>query len=366
MRIALVCPYSLSRPGGVQGQVRGLAAALTDAGHAVTVLGPDDRYPVGPFPGAATPTMVVGGSTRVRANGSVAPVSLSPATAARARRAVRGGRFDVVHLHEPLAPVTGYGCLHMARQPVVATFHRSGVGMAYRVAGAVAGGLVRGLDARVAVSDAAGETLRRALKADCEVLFNGADLARFSGAVPTPREGTTLVFVGRHEQRKGLAVLLAAFDRVREPATLWVVGDGPDSTELRRRHPESARLRWLGALDDAAVASRLAGADVLCAPSLGGESFGVVLLEAMAAGTAVLASNIAGYRASSAGYATFVRAGDVGAWSSAVARAIRSAAARSGGSSVEAIERAAGWAEQHSMTRLAERYLAIYDRVVHR
>ena len=123
-----------------------------------------------------------------------------------------------------------------------------------------------------------------------------------------------VLFLGRHEARKGLDVLLDAFAMVERPAVLWVAGDGPGSEVQRRRHPESDRVRWLGMLSDDEVASRLAGADVLCAPSLHGESFGMVLLEGMAAGCAVVASDIEGYRSAAGGHAELVPPGDAPRW----------------------------------------------------
>ncbi|HEX3946176.1 MAG TPA: glycosyltransferase family 4 protein, partial [Acidimicrobiales bacterium] len=277
MRVVVACPYSLSRPGGVQGQVTGLARALRAAGHQVAVMAPDDSQ----GPGMVEPTTFsVGRSSAVRSNGSVAPVSLSPGSAVRAHRFVRGYAPDVVHLHEPLAPLAGYGCLVGSPVPVVGTYHRAGDSRAYRALGPVARWADGRLAARCAVSAAAAATIGSVVGRDCRVLFNGVEVDRFGGAEPWPTEGPTVLFLGRHEQRKGLGVLLEAFARVPDPAVLWVAGDGPATGELRRRHPESGRLRWLGMLDDDEVARRLAGADALCAPSLGGESFGMVLLEA--------------------------------------------------------------------------------------
>ncbi|HVX22457.1 MAG TPA: glycosyltransferase family 4 protein [Acidimicrobiales bacterium] len=357
MRVAMVCPYSLSRPGGVQGQVQGLARALRDLGHQVAVVAPDDRGRPGP---AGPDAYRIGRPAAVRSNGSVAPVSLSPLAPVRARQFARRYRADVVHLHEPLAPLAGYGCLVAGPAPVVGTYHRSGDSRAYELLGPLARWANARMAVRCAVSEAAADTARVALGGDYEVLFNGVEVERFAGARPWPTEGPTVLFLGRHEQRKGLAVLLDAFTSVPGPAVLWVAGDGPETAALRGRHPASDRVRWLGVLDDAEVASRLAGAQVLCAPSLGGESFGMVLLEGMAAGCTVVASDIAGYRAAAGGHAVLVPPGEPAALGTALAAALADT-----GPGADAARRAAlGHAEQWSMGHLATRYVAVYERAI--
>ena len=168
------------------------------------------------------------------------------------------------------------------------------------------------MQVRVAVSEAARQTALASGGGDFEVLFNGVEVERFETASPTRDDQgrPTVLFVGRHEARKGLAVLLDAFEMVERPAVLWVAGAGPASEVQRRRHPPSDRVKWLGAIGEPEKASRMAGADVLCVPSLRGESFGVVLLEGMAAGCAVVASDIKGYRAAAGRYAELVPPGD--------------------------------------------------------
>jgi phosphatidylinositol alpha-mannosyltransferase len=353
----MVSPYSLSRPGGVQGQVTGLARAMDRLGHQVTVLAPDDRA----RPGRHGDVVALGHSTGVRANGSVAPVALSPVAAWRAWDAVRRSAIDVVHLHEPLAPVAGYGCLVAGRVPMVGTFHRAGDSAAYRVLGPVARWAAGRLGARCAVSEEARRTAVAGLGGDCQVLFNGIDVGRFADARPWPSDRPTIVFVGRHEDRKGLGVLLDAFATLPGPAQLWVAGDGPLTAELVHRHPPSADVQWLGVLDDDELAARVAGADVLCAPSLTGESFGLVLLEAMAAGTAVVASDLPGYRTAAGGLALLVAPGDVAALAGALREVLADAAAERGRSSAEAREARRARAGAWSMDELARRYLEIYD-----
>jgi phosphatidylinositol alpha-mannosyltransferase len=170
--------------------------------------------------------------------------------------------------------------------------------------------------------------------------------------------------VGRHEQRKGLGVLLDAFARVERPAVLWVAGDGPETEVQRRRHPESDRVHWLGTISEEEKAARLAGADVLCAPSLRGESFGIVLLEGMAAGCAVVASDIEGYRTAAGGHAALVPPGDKEALSRALGVALADAVEGSGQSAPEARKSAVEYARNWSMESLAERYVDVYERAI--
>jgi phosphatidyl-myo-inositol alpha-mannosyltransferase len=364
MRVALLCPYSLSRPGGVQGQVVGLASALAEAGHDAVVLAPADRDVVvrALAPGAL---VRLGGTVGLPANGSVAPLALSPGAARRAVRAVRTGGFDVLHLHEPLAPGPGYACLAACGLPKVGTFHRSGPSIAYRVLGPLARAGARRLAARVAVSGAAEATARDALGGSYDIIGNGIDVERFAAAEPWPTTEPTVMFVGRHEARKGLGVLLEAVSRL-DPATAltaWVTGEGPDTERLRRAHPGHRRLEWLGRVGDDELASRLAGAHALCAPSLGGESFGVVLVEAMAARSAVVASDLPGYAAVTAGHGVLVAPGDAAALARALQVVAVDAAAGTGLCGSSALDAAAAHAAQWAMTEVAARYVAVYERV---
>ena len=357
----MVSPYSLSRPGGVQGQVIGLAGALRDLGHEVTVLAParcDDDVPE-----AAGEHYVIGRPVALHSNGSVAPVALWPTEAARAERFVRHGDFDVVHLHEPLAPMASYGFVLTAPLPMVGTYHRAGVSRWVRPLRPLAELVGRRMQIRVAVSESARETGQSAGGGDFEVLFNGVDMHRFESAPPhrDPEGRPAGLFLGRHEPRKGLHVLLDAFATLQRPAVLWVAGDGPATEVQRRRHPASDRVRWLGLLSEDEVASRLAGADVLCAPSLQGESFGMVLLEGMAAGCTVVASDIEGYRKAAGGHASLVPPGDAGA----LARALDGALDAATGPSAAAARKAATeYARAWSMETLARRYLDVYTRAI--
>ncbi len=373
LRIAMVCPYSLSRPGGVQGQATGLARALRRRGHRVTVLAPTDSRSASMFDLGAgdegsidgVRTSGVGRALGIRSNGSVAPVALSPLAPWRVERFVAHHGVDVVHLHEPLAPTVGYGALLAHRTPVVATFHRSGGSGWYRALGPAARRLRRRIDVACAVSEAACRTAREALGGDCDVLFNGVDTDEYANAPPRPTRGRpTALFLGRHEDRKGLAVMLDAFDRMGGRAQLWIAGSGPRTAALRLRHPPSERLMWLGTLSESEKASAVAGADVLVAPSLGGESFGMVLLEGMAGRCAVVASDIDGYRDAAAGHAELVAPGDPGALARVVSQALDDAALGRGRSSPAALDAAAAHAAAWSLDALAAAYEDRYRSVL--
>jgi phosphatidyl-myo-inositol alpha-mannosyltransferase len=361
MRIAMLSPYALSRPGGVQGQVIGLARSLRALGHEVTVLAP--ARPGDEMPEAAGEHFTFGRPVALHSNGSVAPVALWPTAAARAERFVRKGDFDVVHLHEPLAPMASYGFVLRAPLPMVGTYHRAGVSRWVRPLQPLAELVGRRMQIRVAVSESARETGLSSGGGDFEVLFNGVDMDRFELAPPyrDPEGRPAVLFLGRHEPRKGLQVLLDAFAMLERPAVLWVAGDGPATEVQRRRHPPSDRVHWLGVLSDEEVASRLAGADVLCAPSLQGESFGMVLLEGMAAGSTVVASDIEGYRMASGGHATLVPPGDVGALAGALDAALAEATEPS---TTEARKEATEYARDWSMETLATRYVDVYERAI--
>ncbi len=352
VRIGLVSPYSLTLPGGVQGQVLGLARALRARGHEARVLGPCDGPP--PEPGV-TP---LGSSIPLAANGSVAPIAPSPACALRTIAALDDEDLDVVHLHEPLVPGPCLTTLVVAETPLVGTFHAAGSSASYRWAGRPLGWAARRLAWRCAVSQAAAALARTHLGGSYEVLGNGVEVERFRDVVPWPTEGPTILFLGRHEPRKGLAVLVEALRDLPAEARLWVAGEGPETGRLRAATAGDPRVSWLGRVGDHERARRLRGAQVLCAPSLGGESFGIVLLEAMAAGAAVVASDIPGYAdvARSGREALLVAPGDARALAAALRRAL------------EDRDRAAGLvaagrvrAEELSMDRLAERYLERYQ-----
>lgn len=306
MRVALVCPYDLTVPGGVQSHVVHLAAALREAGDDVALLGPGRPAPA---PAGTPRHLPVGRAVPVPFNGSVAPIALGPGAAARTRRALARLGPDVIHVHEPVVPVVGVAAATSGVAPVVATVHAWGARAAvYRAARPLARRVLDHLAVAVAVSRAAAQFHANVLDVAADtfdIVPNGVDLARFRRAADTDpgrADGERrLLFVGRLERRKGLLVLLEAFEQLaasRDDVVLDVVGDGPQRSRAEAAIPAGlrGRVRFHGRVDDAELAARLVGCDLYVSPALGGESFGIVLLEAMAAGAAVLASDLPGYR----------------------------------------------------------------------
>lgn len=355
MRIGMVCPYSLTIPGGVQMQVIGLAHALRERGHAVQILAPSD----GPPPESGiTP---LGKSVPFATNGSVAPIAPDPSAAVRTIRALRAEQFDVVHVHEPLVPGPSLTSLLFCDQPIVGTFHRAGASTAYALLKPLAKRVAKRLAVRVAVSEDARRTAYDGIEGDYTILFNGVDVERFSHAKPWKTDGPTVFFFGRHEQRKGLSVLLDARHHLPADATLWIGGSGPETEKLKAETAGDERLHWLGRVDDDELAARLAGADVACLPSLHGESFGIVLVEAMAAGTALVASDIPGYRAVARPdeHAVLVAPGDAAALGKALAELLANPKHRK-----QLVAAGRDRAEEFAMDHLAEAYEDIYRRLL--
>lgn len=290
LRIGMVCPYSLDVPGGVQAHVLGLAAALRGRGHAVHVLAPAE----GPVPEFVTP---VGRAVGVPYNGSVARVAFGPVAYARVRRWLVGHHFDLLHLHEPTTASVSAIALLLADGPVVATFHTSTErSRALAALGGVIQPLMEKVTARIAVSPSARRVQVRHLGGDAVEIPNGVDVATF--APSGPRAADTVAFVGRFDEpRKGMAVLLDALLRLRRPQLRLVVVGRGDTATLRAARQAPLRVEALGAVDDAEKAAVLGAATVFCAPHTGGESFGIVLTEALAAGAPVVASDLAAFRA---------------------------------------------------------------------
>lgn len=332
MRVGLVCPYSLDVHGGVQNHVLGLAEALRRSGHAVSVLAPGEGS--GPLPEYVTTT---GRALPVPYNGSVARVSFGPLVAARVRRWVAEGDFDVVHVHEPASPSVSMLALWAARSPLVATYHTAQARS--RTLETSAATLLRSplarIDAHVAVSVEARRTMGRYVATRPRIIPNGLEVDLYARAAAPRSADPTLVFLGRvDEARKGLAVLLDAFPTVlrEEPAARLVVagpGKRPSLRGLGRQ--VASRVEMLGPLAGPAKARALAGADVLVAPNTHGESFGLVLLEAMAAGTAVVASDLPAFRRvlGDGDHGVLFRAGDSHDLAQSVVPLLRDTARRS-------------------------------------
>ncbi|MEX2100306.1 MAG: glycosyltransferase family 4 protein [Acidimicrobiia bacterium] len=351
----LSCPYSLSVFGGVQGQVLGLAHALRLLGVDARIIAPCDGPP--PEPGITS----VGYSTRLPSNGSVAPVASGRAVARRTLEAIRSFTPDVLHLHEPLTPGSNHAALMGTTIPAVGTFHsaRAGRNGWYEAFRSPLKGMMRRLARRTAVSDEAQRQVELTFGVKCEIVPNGIEITDFAIGDVWPAPKPAILFVGRHEPRKGLEVLLDAFERLDRDAVLWVVGDGAQTESLRSRG--YAHVEWLGRVSDAEKQARLRGASVACFPSLDGESFGLVLLEAMAAGTALVASDIDGYRMVSRNgrEAILVPPGDAEILSTTVRDLLDRPARRA-----ELVAAGRARADEFSMVRLAERFLGIYEEAI--
>jgi len=301
VRVGLVCPYSWDVPGGVQAHVRDLAESLLELGHDVSVLTPVDDVETAALP----PYVVPGGrAVPVPYNGSVARLAFGPVSLTRTRRWLRRGRFDVLHLHEPTVPSLSMLACFAARGPMVATFHTATARSRFlHVFGTTLQPGLEKITARIAVSPAARRVVMEHLGADAILVPNGVSVARFAGARPLPgrNPADTVVFLGRiDEDRKGLAVLLDALPALvaAVPAVRLLVA-GPGNTEQVRAlipAPLQSRVELLGLVSEADKAGVYASGAVYCAPNTHGESFGVVLIEAMAAGTPVVASDLEAFR----------------------------------------------------------------------
>ncbi len=298
MRIGIVCPYSFDVPGGVQFHVRDLAEYFLGEGHHASVLAPaDDDTPL--------PSYVesVGRAVPVRYNGSVARLTFGPLTASRVGRWLERGDFDVVHIHEPVTPSISVLALWAAEGPVVATFHTSNLrSRAMQAAYPLLRPSLEKINGRIAVSEDARRTVTTHLGGDAVVIPNGVNVARFAMAPQVPQwsgspDAPTIAFLGRiDEPRKGLPVLAAAMPSVlaRHPgARLLVAGPGDSESARERLEPDVAKAtEFLGAVSDDDKASLLRSVDLYVAPHTGGESFGIVLVEAMSAGAPVVASDL--------------------------------------------------------------------------
>jgi phosphatidylinositol alpha-mannosyltransferase len=311
VRIALVSPYSWTYPGGVTNHIGALAEELRAAGHEARVLAPfdpDDTLARVMHRGARPQPMplpegvvALGRSTGFSANGAVSNLAATPDALVALTRELRGGDYDLVHVHEPVVPLVGWYAPDCAGDlPLVGTFHSFSENALTNGIGVALGARrhMNRLHARIAVSEAAAWTARRFFGGRYRIVPNGvhlgpAGVAPPGGSHPGPLR---ILFIGQAVERKGLPVLLRAFEALREhvPATLTLIG--PTSEDVAPLLLDDRGVRALGKVSEDEKAAQLACDDVLCAPSLGGESFGMVLTEAFAAGTPVVASDIAGYR----------------------------------------------------------------------
>jgi phosphatidyl-myo-inositol alpha-mannosyltransferase len=300
MRIGMVCPYDWEVPGGVREHVSGLAEALIDIGHEVSVIAPADDD-------AELPDWLVpaGRAVPVPYNGSVARLAFGFVSAARVRRWLKDGNFDVLHVHEPAAPSLSLLACWAADGPIVATMHAAiPRSRALHAAQPILASALEKITGRIAVAEAARSTLVEHLGGDAVLIPNGVNVSKFEKAEPLPGfpgSGGTLGFLGRtDEPRKGLDVLLDAFPLLaadRPELRLLIAGRG-DPDDVLARVPQRYRERvvLLGQVSDEDRGRMLHSVDVFCAPNTGGESFGMVLAEAMAAGAAIVASDLDAFR----------------------------------------------------------------------
>jgi phosphatidyl-myo-inositol alpha-mannosyltransferase len=316
VRIALISPYSWTYPGGVTRHIEALAAELGVLGHDARILAPYDpddalarRLHRGARPQRLRPPagfVSLGRTFGLPANGAVSNITGAPSAFLALRRELRSGGYDVAHLHEPIVPMVCWDTLfHAGALPLVATFHTySENPITNGIAAGPLGGRrrINRLRVRIAVSEAAAWTARRFYGGRYRIVPNGVQLGEAPAIGDTPdgpgdaADPLRILFVGQAVERKGLSVLLRAFEALRDhvPATLTLVG--ASSEEVAHMTLDDRGIRALGKVSEASKLAELARADVLCAPSLGGESFGMVITEGLAAGTPVLASDIPGYR----------------------------------------------------------------------
>ncbi len=364
MRVGIVCPYSWDVPGGVQFHVRDLAEVLLQRGHEVSVLAPADDDT--PLPAYVVPA---GRAVPVPYNGSVARVNFGPLSAARVRRWLREGGFDVLHIHEPATPSLGLLACWAATGAIVATFHTSNLrSRAMCAAYPILEPALEKIGARVAVSEDARRTLVEHVGGDAVLIPNGVFVDRFASAVPHDAwrgTGGTVGFIGRlDEARKGLPTLLAAMERVvaeRPGVRLLVAGRGDAEEAVEDLSAEvRAAVTFLGVVTEEQKQQLLRTVDVYVAPNLGGESFGVILVEAMSAGAPVLASDLEAFRRvlDDGRVGVTFPTGDTAALSSALLDLLGDADRRSTLAAAASV-----WVRRYDWSTVADELVAVYETV---
>jgi phosphatidyl-myo-inositol alpha-mannosyltransferase len=360
MRVGLVCPYSWDVPGGVQVHIRDLAETLIGLGHEVSVLAPADEE-------ADLPPYVVpaGRAYALPYNGSVARLLFGPVSSARVRRWVREGDFDVLHIHEPIAPSVGLIAAWAASGPLVGTFHMSSErSRALLATSRILQQALEKLSARIAVSEYARATMEAHVGGMATVIPNGVQVDVFAKSDPLPgwADGRPAIgFLGRmDEPRKGLPVLVEALPLIveRHPdVRVLLVGPG-DPEEALDGLPDRYRdhVEIAGRVSEADKIRAYHSVDVFVAPNTGGESFGIVLLEAMASGTPVVASDLAAFREVARDAAVLTRVGDVASVADAVNNLLADPADRSRRS-----ERGREIVARYDWSRVAVEVLEVYD-----
>lgn len=369
MKVCLVSPYDFSHPGGVSAHVEHLAAELRGRNHMVTIMAPDtnltDDHEIEGF-------VRIGRSVPIKANGSVARVALSFHLVRRVRALLASEAFDVVHYHEPLIPSLPITVLRFHKGANVGTFHAMAESnLGYYYGRPFLSRYAKRLDARIAVSLPARDFVNRYFPGEYEIIPNGVDVGRFSPTVEslpqlrTPGQ-TTILFLGRLEQRKGLDTLLSAYTRIRRYRSdirLVIVGDGKmrEGYEDRVHDDVIPDTLFVGRVSPEDLPRCYRSADIYCHPATGNESFGIVLLEAMASGCAVVASNIPGFAQviSPSIDGELVEPGDEEAWAKALITLANDGPRRE---SVAAAGRAT--ALRYAWPRVTDQVEEVYERAI--
>jgi len=368
MRIGLVCPYQWDVPGGVQYHVRDLSETLRGMGHYVEVLTPAEHEESLP----AEFVTFAGRTVPIPYNGSMASLQFGPVSAARVRRWLRHGNFDVVHVHEPAPPSVSLLVCMIAKGPIVATFHTATIRSKWLAAwGPMVRPFLERISGRIAVSDFARRVQVEHLGGDAVIIPNGVHVAAFASGPSLPGctrgvDGPTIGFLGRYDEpRKGLPVLLEAMRTVvqKHPGARLLIAGRGDAEDLAELIGDDLRpsVALLGVLSEPDKAAFLRSVDVYCAPNLLGESFGVILIEALAAGAPIVASDLDAFaRVLQDGAAgVLVRRGNAAALAGALCDLLRDPARRA-----ELSSRGAEVAAQYDWQVLARRILAVYETVV--
>jgi phosphatidylinositol alpha-mannosyltransferase len=363
MRLAIVAPYDLSAAGGINNQIRSQAAALRQLGHDVRIFGPASA----PLTDGET---ALGGTLNVTLGGTESGLGVDPRAFGPVRRMLRE-RFDVIHVHEPLTPLVPWLVLLQSRAPLVGTFHvyRERGHAIYATFAPLLRPLARRLRARIAVSSAAERTVAAHIPGDYEIVPNGIDVERFRTPRPRPAcfapNRRHVFYVGRMEPRKGVDVLVRAMAevaRTRPDTTLILAGDGVDRPALEALAREAgAPAHFVGRVSDEDLPAYIQASEVVCSPAIGGESFGIVLLEAMAAGTPIVASRIDGYEAlvGPLDCARLAPPGDAAAFAHEIGRLLDSDVLRR-----QLSERGAAAALDFDARAIAQRLVTVYRRVL--
>ncbi|MEZ5211472.1 MULTISPECIES: glycosyltransferase family 4 protein [unclassified Gordonia (in: high G+C Gram-positive bacteria)] len=363
MKIGMICPYSFDVPGGVQAHVIELAEVFIRRGHEVRVLAPaalDTELP--DYVDSAGPALAI------PYNGSVSRVNFSPKGLHRLRKWIADNEFDVLHVHEPNSPSLSMLSLMVATGPIVTTFHTATTKSLWLSAfDSMLRQFRERISGKIAVSELARRWQMESLGNDAVEIPNGINVAQFADAEPLdgfPRAGRTLLFLGRFDEpRKGVDILMRALPRIVErypDITVLVVGGGNEKALARRAGDLAPHLRFLGMVDDQTKARALRSADVYVAPNLGGESFGIVLVEAMAAGAAVVASDLVAFSRVLDGGAAgrLVETGSPSALAAAVIDLLDDDAERAA-----LVERARRRADRYDWSRVADQIQKVYESV---